>query len=81
MHGQNGDSYIKNRVVNTAGEGETGTNGESSIDIYTLLCVKQTVIAKLLNNTGGPVWHSVMGWGEGREAQDSSRGGYMYNYG
>ena len=59
----------------------SGMNGKSSINIYTLLCVKQTVIEKLLNNTGSPVWHSVMGWREGREAQDGSRGGYMYNYG
>ena len=34
MHGQNGDAYIENRVANTAGDGETGMNGESSIDIY-----------------------------------------------
>ena len=43
----------------------SGMKGKSSINIYTLLCVKQTVIEKLLNNTGSPVWHSVMGWGKG----------------
>ena len=35
---------VENRFVDTAGEGEDGTNWESSIDIYTLLCVKQIVV-------------------------------------
>ena len=34
---------VENRFVDTAEEGEGGTNWESSIDIYTLLCVKQIV--------------------------------------
>ena len=36
----NGDTDIENGLVYTAGEGEDGTNRESSIDIYTLSCVK-----------------------------------------
>ena len=39
-------------------EGET--NRESSIDIYTLLCVKQTAIGKLLCSTGSSNGCSVM---------------------
>ena len=60
----------ENGLVDTVGQGVSGMNGEISINIYTLLCVKQTVIEKLLNSTGSPVWHSVMGWGEGKEAQE-----------
>ena len=30
-----------NRLANTVGEGVGGTNGESSIDMYTSSCVKQ----------------------------------------
>ena len=39
MQGRHGDSDV-NRHVNTVGEGESGMNGESSINIYTLSCVK-----------------------------------------
>ena len=35
-------------------EGESETSGESSIDIYTLACVKQIACEKLLCNTGSP---------------------------
>ena len=81
MHGRNGNATEKNELVDTVRKGVSGMNGESSINIYTLLCVKQTVIEKLLNNTRSPVWPSVMGWEEGRETQEGSRGGYRYNYG
>ena len=51
-----------------------GKNGESSINIYILSCVKLIVGEKLLYNTGSPVWCSVMtqrvGWEEQREAQE-----------
>ena len=36
------------------------TNGESGINIRTLLCVKWTAGEKLLYDTGSPVWCSVM---------------------
>ena len=42
------------------GEGKSGTNGESTIDIYTLSCIKEIAGEKLLYNTGSPAWHSVM---------------------
>ena len=70
MHGRNGNATEKNELVDTVRKGVSGMNGESSINIYTLLCVKQTVIEKLLNNTRSPVWPSVMGWEEGRETQE-----------
>ena len=47
-------------TCDTVGEGESGTNGESSIDIYTLPCVKQISDEMLLYNTGSPAWHSGM---------------------
>ena len=56
------------------GEGESGTNRESSIDIYTRPCVKQIAGEKLLYNIGSPVSCSVMTRGgdmeRGREAQE-----------
>ena len=42
-----------NRLVDTVGEEEGGTNRESSTDIYTLQCVNRAS-GKLLYNTGSP---------------------------
>lgn len=39
----NGNTDVENGLMDTVGKGESGKNGESSIDVYTLLCVKQTV--------------------------------------
>ena len=38
-------------------EGGSGTNGESSINMYTLSCVKEIAGEKLLYNTA---WYSVL---------------------
>ena len=44
-----------------SGGGKNGTNGESSIDIYTLSCVKYAASDKLLCKTGSPaIRQSVM---------------------
>ena len=40
MQGSNGDADTEKRLVDTAGEGERGTNWKSNIDTYTLPCVK-----------------------------------------
>ena len=45
--------------MDTVGEEECGTNGESSIDIYTLSCVKQ-IAGEKLYLTESPAWCSVM---------------------
>ena len=37
---RNGDADIENRLVDVVGEGEGGTDWESSVDIYTLPCVR-----------------------------------------
>ena len=37
MQGRNGDADVENRLVDTVGERESGTNEESSIKMYTLL--------------------------------------------
>ena len=52
-------NLVENQPVDTAEEGEGGTNWESSTDrIYTTMC--EIGSEKLLNNTGNPAWHSVM---------------------
>ena len=40
--------FIRNRFMDTAGEGEGGTNGERSTEIYTLPYVNQIASGKLL---------------------------------
>ena len=60
--------------MDTVGERKSGTNGESSIDIYTHPCVRQSAGEKLLHNTGSPAWCPMMTWrggvGGGRETQE-----------
>ena len=46
--------------MDAAGEGKSGTKGESSIDICTLPRVKQRAGEKLVCNTGSPAQRSVM---------------------
>ena len=42
------------------GDGESGMNAGSIIDIYTPPRVKWIAGEKLLCNTGGPAWYSVL---------------------
>ena len=46
--------------MDTMRKGESGTNGESSIDIYIPPCAKQIAGEKLLHNTGSPAPFSMM---------------------
>ena len=45
---RNRDTDIENERVDTEGEGESRTNEESTIDIYTLPCVKKIYKAIIL---------------------------------
>ena len=60
MQGRNRDADIENGLVDTAGEGEWGTNLESSIEIYSLPCVKWIAGGKLPYKTGSSASSSVM---------------------
>ena len=51
---------VENRFVDIAGEGERGTNQESSTETYTLPYVKQIAIGKLPYKTGSSTWGFVM---------------------
>ena len=52
-------NLVEKRLVDTVGKVRAGQT-ESSIDIYTLSCVKQIASAKFLNNRGSPAQCSVM---------------------
>ena len=71
-------------LVYTAGDEESGKNGDNSTEIYTLPCVKQIDAGKLWYSTGRTAWCSVttqtgeMGV-DGKEAPE--RGDNMYTSG
>ena len=50
---------IENWLVDTVGEGEGGMNWESSMEIYTLPCVKWIASGDLLCDSGSSTWCSV----------------------
>ena len=58
MHGRNRDSDIENRLPDTAGEGEGGTDGDSSMETYILHYVKHVTNGKLLYDAESPAWLS-----------------------
>ena len=83
FQGRNGDTDGENRLADAVGQGESGTNAASSINIYILLCVRQTAGEKLLCSTRSPIWCSVMTWRDGMEGGvgGCGRRGCIYNYG
>ena len=72
LQGRNGDADIENGLGNIAGEGESGGNGESSTNLYTLSTVRWTAGEKLLHSRGSPGWCSVMMWRGGMGAKEGS---------
>ena len=60
LQGKNEDADIEKGFVDTVGEGESMMGEESSINMYTLPCVKSIAGEKLLCNTGSPASQSVM---------------------
>ena len=78
------DTDVKNRLLDSVGEGEGGMIWENSIETCILQYVKEIVNPASMHETGysGPVhWDDPEGWdgeGTGRKVQD---GGHMYTYG
>ena len=64
------------------GEGESGMNWESSLDVYILPCVKQVTSKKLIHNTGSSAWCSVIDYLKGLglevEGRLQRKGVYVY---
>ena len=59
LQGSNKDVYIENRVGDTEGEEEGGTNGERNTVKYTLPYVKQIANGNLLYDSRSSNWCSV----------------------
>ena len=68
MQGSNGNTDIINRLVDTVGEGDHGTNGEIGIETYTLPYVKQITNGSCMMQ-GTQSWCCVTTWRDrvGRE--------------
>ena len=67
--------------MDTRREGKSRTNGESRIDIHTLLCIKEIANKKLLYNNREPslvLCDDLEGWDGGgqRGGEGDSRGRY-----
>jgi len=81
LQGRNGNTDVEHGFVATVREAESEMNGESSINIYTLLCVKWIAGEKLLYKTGSPALCWALWWpggGEwGREGKLKREGIYV----
>ena len=76
LQGSNGYAYTENRLVDTRGEGEGGTNWESHIETYTLPHEKLIASGNLFYDARRSklvLCGSLEGWdrvGGGREVQE-----------
>ena len=84
VQGSKGDADIGNRLADTGGEGEVGTNWESSMETYTLPYLKLDS-GKLLYDSESSNWvlcDNVEGWdGVGGGVGGSRRREHTYTYG
>ena len=80
MQGSNRDTDVKNRLLDSMGEGEGGMILENSIETCILPYVKQITSPISMHETGHskPMhWDNPEGW-EGKGVQN---GGHMYTHG
>ena len=67
------DTGVKNRLLDSVGEGEGGMIWENSIETCILPCVKQIVRPGSMHETDLVHWDDPEGWdgeGDGRRVQD-----------
>ena len=79
MQGRKRDTDMEDSLVDTPGEGESGTNAKTGVGMYTLPCVKQLMGCCTAQGTQLCTlrWPGGVGWGEsGQGAQDG--GTYVY---
>ena len=84
MQSSKGDTDVKNRLLDSVGEGEGGMIWENSTETYTLSYVKQMTRTSLMHEAGHPklvLWDNPeIEWG-GMWEEGSGWGGYMYTCG
>ena len=67
LQGKHRDTDVDSGLVDAAGEGESGKDGESSVSICTLSAIRCIAGEKLPCSGVSPVWYSVMTWRGGVE--------------
>lgn len=82
MQGRNGYADVGNGLVDTVRKGESGTNEESSINIYALLGIRRRAGGSFCVTQGNSLafCNDLEGWYGGRERDLGARG-CLYNYG
>ena len=78
------DTDVKNRLLDSVGEGECGMVWEDSIETCILSYVKQIASPGLMHETGcsGLVhWDDPEGWDEEGDGRESHDGEHMYTHG
>ena len=78
------DTDVKNRLLDSVGEGEGGMIWEKSIETCILSYVKQITSPSLMHETGylKPVhWDNPEGWGGEGGGRGVRDGGHMYTHG
>ena len=78
------ETEIKNRLLDSVGEGEDGMIWENSIETWILPCVKYIASPGSMHETGpsGPVhWDDPEGWGGEGGGGGVQDGGHMYTHG
>ena len=66
VQGSNGDTDIKNRLLDSVGEGEGGMIWENSIETYVSPCVRSIIRASLMHDAGHlklVLCDNLDGWG------------------
>jgi len=84
MQGSKRDTDVKNRLLDSVGEGESGMIWENSIEICVLPYVKQMTSTTLMHETGTQSWYTgtTQRDGVGKEMGGGFRmGGHMYTHG
>ena len=78
------DTDVKNRLLDSVGEGEGGMIWENSIETYILSYVKQITSPDSMHETGcsGLVhWDDLEGWNGKRGERGVHDGEHMYTHG
>ena len=74
LQGEDGDTDVENGLVDTVGEGESGMNEGSSINIYTLSDIRWIAGEKLHRKSSLVLCDDLVGWAGGRGGRLQRKG-------
>ena len=64
MQGSKGETDVKNRLLNSVGEGKGGVIWENSIETCTISYVRASLVAQMVKNPSAmqEIWVQSLGW-------------------